>query len=342
MAAVTLTDVAALAGVSQATASRVLNGSSRVPGQGVAERVRAAARELGYVPNAQAQALVRASTGLLGLIVHDIADPYFSSIARGVQTAARTARKQVLLASTGRDFDIERDAVNTFIAHRADAIVLAGSRQSSELDTELEIEFGRYRANGGRVVMIAQGLGVGGAVEPENHRASGQLADELVRAGHTQFAVIVGPGRIRTSVHRRNGFVEALARHGLTPLVETSGEFTRDGGHTAARRLAAALQIEPGQATTPVCVFAVTDVMAIGAIAAWREMGISVPRDVCIAGFGAIPTLRDHSPSLTTVALPLEEIGVRAVELALCPDGPGDTRESIPGTVVLRDSTRLP
>ncbi|MCK5754943.1 MAG: LacI family DNA-binding transcriptional regulator, partial [Mycobacterium sp.] len=77
MAAVRLQDVAARAGVSQATASRVLNGSTRIPGEGVADRVRAAARELGYKPNAQAQALARASTGLLGLIVHDIADPYF-------------------------------------------------------------------------------------------------------------------------------------------------------------------------------------------------------------------------------------------------------------------------
>lgn len=342
MAAVTLQDVATRAGVSQATASRVLNGSSRIPGEGVADRVRTAARELGYVPNAQAQALARASTGLLGLIVHDIADPYFSSIARGVQTAARTARKQVLLASTGRDFDIERESVSTFIAHRADAIVIAGSRQSGDLDRELETEFGRYRKNGGRVVMIGQPLAFGGAVEPENHFGSGELADALVAAGHTQFAVIGGPASIRTSVDRRNGFVEALARRGLTPLVEVSGEFTRDGGYAAARRLAAALQIEPGSGAAPVCVFAVTDVMAIGAIAAWRELGISVPRDLCVAGFGAIPTLRDHTPSLTTVALPLEEIGVRAVELALRTDsGADDLRERIPGRVILRDSTHL-
>lgn len=92
----------------------------------------------------------------------------------------------------------------------------------------------------------------------------------------------------------------------------------------------------------PVCVFAVTDVMAIGAIAAWRDLGLSVPRDVCIAGFDDIPTLRDHTPSLSTVALPLEEIGTRAVELALRTDaGAADLRERIPGRVILRDSTRL-
>lgn len=340
--AVTLQDVATLAGVSQATASRVLNGSARVPGEHVADRVRAAARELGYVPNAQAQALARASTGLLGLIVHDIADPYFSSIARGVQAAARTASKQVLLASTDRDFDIERDAVSTFIAHRADAILLAGSRQSGHLDRDIETEFGRYRANGGQVVVIGQPLAFGGAVEPENHVASGRLAQSLVAAGHRQFAVIGGPANIRTSVDRRNGFVEALAALGLTPLVEVSGGFTRDGGHAAAHRLAAALHLTPGSDAPPVCVFAVTDVMAIGAIAAWRELGLEVPRDVCVAGFDDIPTLRDFTPSLSTVALPLEEIGRHAVELALCPEPDADDlRRRVPGRVILRDSTRI-
>ena len=341
MAAVRLQDVAARAGVSQATASRVLNGSTRIPGEGVADRVRAAARELGYKPNAQAQALARASTGLLGLIVHDIADPYFSSIVRGVQTAARTARKQVLLASTDRDFDIERESVSTFISHRADAIVLAGSRQSGDLDRALEAEFDYYRANGGRVVVIGQPLAFGSAVEPENHCASGQLADALADAGHTQFAVIGGPGNIRTAVDRRNGFVEALSRRGLTTMVEVSGPFTRDGGYAAARRLAAALQLQPDSGATPVCVFAVTDVMAIGAIAAWREMGLVVPRDICVAGFDDIPTLRDHTPSLTTVVLPLEDIGAQAVQLALRSDS-DDLRERVSGHVVLRDSTRLP
>jgi LacI family transcriptional regulator len=143
-------------------------------------------------------------------------------------------------------------------------------------------------------------------------------------------------------VDRRNGFVEALGRRGLTPLVEVSGTFTRDGGYAAARRLAAALTASGDGNDDPVCVFAVTDVMAIGAIAAWREQGLSVPGDLCIAGFDDIPTLRDHVPSLSTVALPLEDIGVRAVELALGGDADSpDVHERVPGQVILRDSTRL-
>ncbi|OZC50932.1 LacI family transcriptional regulator [Rhodococcus sp. 15-649-1-2] len=339
MAAVRLQDVAAAAGVSQATASRVLNGSSRIPGEGVADRVRAAAADLGYVANAQAQALARSSTGLIGLVVHDVADPYFSSIVRGVQNEARAAGKLVLLASTERDFDIERQSVSTFISHRADAIILAGSRQSGDLDRDLEKEFAAYRKNDGKVVVIGQPLPFGAAVEPENFVASAALAEALIGEGHRRFAIIGGPGNIRTSVDRRNGFVDALARHGLAPEIEVAGDFSRDGGFSAARRLAAALELHPGSETAPPCVFAVTDVMAIGAIAAWRSQGLRVPDDVCVAGFDDIPTLRDHFPSLTTVALSLVEIGERAVKLAL--DGEQDTHEYAPGTVVLRASSAL-
>ena len=98
-----LQEVAAEAGVSLATASRVLNGSDRHPRPDIVARVRAAADALGYVPHAQAQALARSTTDLVGLVVHDIADPYFSTIAGGVQDVAQPLGKQTLLASTGRD-----------------------------------------------------------------------------------------------------------------------------------------------------------------------------------------------------------------------------------------------
>ncbi|VFA90564.1 HTH-type transcriptional repressor CytR [Nocardia farcinica] len=150
-----------------------------------------------------------------------------------------------------------------------------------------------------------------------------------------------GPRISEPPVDRRNGFVEALACQGVTPLVEIAGDFSRDGGFSAARRLAAALDLRPGQtgAAAP-CVFAVSDVMAIGAIAAWRELGLSVPDDVCVAGFDDIPTLRDHVPGLSTVALSLVEIGERAVALALDESATAErVHEFVPGRVILRDSS---
>ena len=158
MAASTLTEVARLAGVSPATASRVLNGSARKPGQDIADRVRQAADSLGYIPNAQAQGLAKSSSGLIGLIVHDIADPYFAAIARGVQEAAREQRKMVLLATTEGAPADEKEAVAAFAARRADSIVIAGSRSSRSEDQEgnadLAAELDRYCRNGGQVGVV--------------------------------------------------------------------------------------------------------------------------------------------------------------------------------------------
>src|SRR4051812_35814830 len=128
MSAVTLSDVARRAGVSQPTASRVLNGSTRKPAAHVVEAVRKAAAELGYIPNAQAQALARSATGLLGLLVHDIADPYFSAIASGVQRAAAGQQRQVLLSGTPRRPAQELAAGAAVVAPRTDAVLLGGSR----------------------------------------------------------------------------------------------------------------------------------------------------------------------------------------------------------------------
>lgn len=341
MAAVTLQDVARAAGVSLATASRVLNGSARTPRPDVTERVQHAALALGYVANAQAQALAKASTQLIGLVVHDIADPYFSSIARGVQLSARQRGRQVLLATTDRDPVVEHETVRAFAAHRTDAIVLAGSRWSTVDDAPVHQELERYRNHGGRVAVIGQRIPGASAVVPENAAGAGALARALVAEGHRRFAVLAGPEALVTASDRTTGFVAAAAERGITAVDTIFGDFTRDGGFEAAWELIEKLDLSPGSGE-PLCVFAVNDVMAIGAIAAFREAGLRVPDEVQVAGFDDIPTLRDSVPALTTVRLPLTELGERAVELTLG-DAAGEPGVvSVNGEVVLRESTRLP
>ena len=204
MAASTLSEVAHLAGVSPATASRVLNGSARKPRPDIAERVRKAAESLGYIPNAQAQGLAKSSSGLLGLIVHDIADPYFSAIARGVQSAAREQGKMVLLATTAGTPADERAAVAAFAARRADAIVIAGSRSTRPADrdgnAELAAELDRYCRNGGRVGVVGHPV-VGASfsegyhvVEVPNEALAAELAREIA-ANHSGEFVIIGGRR---------------------------------------------------------------------------------------------------------------------------------------------------
>lgn len=339
MAAVTLTDVARRAGVSQPTASRVLNGSARKPAQRVVDAVRLAADELGYIPNAQAQALARSTTGLLGLVVHDIADPYFSTIVGGVQRSAAAHQRQVMLAATLRSPEAELASLESFAAHRVDAIIMVGSRSTEpaavEAAARLRPVLARFTANGGRLTVIGQQVPEAGAVVPDNRGGAAALADALVQLGLRRFIVFAGPADLVTAVDRTDGFSSALAAHGLSPISVIHGEFTRDGGFEAARQVVPDIEAD---AVDPVCVFAVNDVMALGAMTAFREAGLRIPQDVQVAGFDDIPTLRDHSPGLTTMRLPLDEMGRWAVELALGCERAG-RKIDVPAEVVLRGST---
>ena len=347
MPGVTLTDVALRAGVSQPTASRVLNGSSRRPSPAVVEAVRRAADELGYISNAQAQALARSQTGLVGLVVHDIADPYFSTIAAGVQAEAAQRDRQVLLATTLRSTEQEIRAVNAFIGHRTDAIVLVGSRLNTDdglRDQErLTNLLNRYRDLGGRITVIGQPLPGAHTIAPDNRAGAAALARALIAQtpaqAPEQFVILSGPAKLATAVDRTAGFTRELRRAGVKPLAVVPGEFTRDGGYEAAQQVIAALRPERRWGA---CVFAVNDVMALGAIAAFRDAGLRTPRDVQVAGFDDIPTLRDHDPGLTTVALPLQEMGRRAIEMALAPDTGDQSVTRVTGRVVLRASTKPP
>lgn len=338
---VTLTDVAVRAGVSQPTASRVLNGSKRTPAPDIVERVRRAADELGYTPNAQAQALARASTGLIGLVVHDIADPYFSVVASGVHRAASARGRQMLLAVSSRDPNTELACIESFVAHRNEAIVVVGSRATSpsahRAAERLDGVIDRFQRNGGRLVVVGQSIPGASAVVPDNRGGAEALARALVdRAQLRAFALLAGPPESATAVDRTAGFLAGLTALGVAPVSVRPGEFTRDGGYDAARRAIA--EHEP-TAERPVCLFATNDVMAVGALTAVRDAGLVVPQQVQVAGFDDIPTLRDLSPSLTTVRLPLEEMGEAAVRIGI--DEPGIEVVTVSGEVVLRDSTDL-
>lgn len=344
MAASTLAEVAKLAGVSLATASRVLNGSARKPGEGIAEVVRAAAESLGYVANAQAQALARASTGLIGLIVHDIADPYFSAIAQGVQAAARQEHRMVLLATTDGTPAAEKEAVVAFAARRAESIIIAGSRsmraEDAGANAELAAELDRYCRNGGRVGVL--GRPVPGAAEPDsyytvivpNEQLARDLARDLARSHEGAFVIVGGPDGLATSDERIRGFQQGLSDAGRPAAEVMHFPFNRSGGFGAGVVIARKIKEAAGQPR--LCIFASNDVMAIGVAAALREHGLKIPRDAALAGFDDIEWLRDFRPALSTVSLPLEELG-RLVTLGAISDDAGPA--AIAGSVALRRST---
>jgi LacI family transcriptional regulator len=222
-------------------------------------------------------------------------------------------------------------------AQLAQAVIIVGSRASDrELTTRLAKEVDDYAQSGGRVACISQNRLGTNTVLVENRAGARDLARELVQIGHRRFAVLAGPTDLLTARERHTGFVDGLARSGI-PRHEVQvvhGEFTRDGGYAAAQQLT-----DAGLSAT--CVFACNDVMAVGAMAAFRDHGIRVAEDISVAGFDDIKTLRDLVPALTTVHLELEELGERVAALAL-DSNPEDPARlvRVRGTVVLRDSTR--
>ncbi len=349
MSATTLAEVARKAGVSPATASRVLNGSARIPGPEIAANVRRVAVELGYVPNAQAQGLAKSSSGVIGLIVHDIADPYFAAIAHGVQDAARERNKLVMLATTGGTPAEEATAVAAFAAHRADAIILAGSRTTAASDREandiLANELDLYCRNDGQVAVI--GRPVAGAGSPERHHVivipnddlAMQLAGALAEDHRGPFLIVAGPEGLATSDDRVRGFQRGLHAAGAPAAEILHTGLDRAGGHATGAELAPRIAAAH-RAGTPACLFAVSDVMAIGLVAGLRDGGVQVPRDASVAGFDDIETLRDFHPGLTTVRLPLLHIGRIAVESTVAlPGGTAGAEPTVTGELVLRRST---
>lgn len=333
---VTLAEVARHAGVSLSTASRVINGSDRQVTPALERRVMAAAADLGYRPNAQAQALARSASGVVGLVVHDITDPYFSAIAAGAMGVADSRGFIVMLGNTFRDPQREVDYAGMLRAQRVRAIIIVGSRTASRAVTaRLAAELQGFQAAGGRVACVSQPRLPFDTVVPQNRAGARELARKLIALGHRKFAVLATARGLLTSQERLAGFRDGLAEAGLElpGHAIAEGALTRDGGYAAARVLLA-------RRPDITCIFAVTDLMAVGAMAALRETGIAVPGTVSVAGFDDIGTLRDLTPPLTTVRLPLAEMGVRAAELALGGDASQPRTVRVPGTVVLRESTR--
>jgi len=338
---VTLQDVADRAGVSLTTASRVLSNSPRRVGRQLAGRVHKAVAELGYTANLQARAVATGQSSMVGVVVHDIADPYFSSIAAGLMDVAHPLQLLVCLSSTTDHEAGEREYVALMRAQRARAVIIIGSRSGDQaMLTALRAEITAFTRSGGRVACVGQDLLGIDTILPQNAAGAEALARALVVQGHRRFAVLAGPAGLLTAEDRLAGFLAGLAawQVGVDPRLIVHGAFTRDGGYEAMSTVLAMSSERPD------CVFAVNDVMAVGALARARAAGLSVPGDIGLAGFDDITTLRDVYPPLTTVRLPLAQMGEMAARLVLTnANADQATVIPVPGEVILRDSTfRLP
>lgn len=332
---VTLADVARIAGVSIATASRALGGGLRVPRAELRARVEEVARRLDYAPDPAAQAVARGRASVLGLIVHDITDPYFARIASVVMDAAEAEGLMTVIADARRDPEREARYLAGFRNQRARAIIVAGSRSGEpSARARLQREIDLYIEHGGRLALISQPELVANTVSVRNREATRALALALCDHGYRDFGILAAPETLHTSTERIEGFRSGLKSAGFVLDANRifRGEFTRDGGFDAA-----VLMIKAG--TLPECVFAVNDVMALGAMAAFRAAGLRVPQDVAVAGFDDVATLRDIVPALTTVHIPVELVANEAVDIVLRSKESTSVRREVDGWVVLREST---
>lgn len=332
--AVRLVDVAEHAGVSLSTASRALTGANGVS-EPVAEHVRESARELGYVANVHARSLAGGASASVGLVVHEIGDPYFTEIASGVLGVATGEGLTVQICHAGRDPDNELVQIRTLVVNRVRSIIVAGSGYTDpHAEVETRKELVAFQAQGGRVAVIGRHGFHADAVLPDNVGGGRSIAEHVLALGHRRIAVVAGSRTLTTVADRIRGLEAVLARAGLEPAAVPVLEapFTREGGQAAGRRILA-------EHPDTTAIVALNDVMAMGVLSVLRERGVDVPGRMSVSGFDDVAVAQDLSPSLTTIRLPMRDMGRTAVELTLRPAASRPRRKVADHTLVVRDST---
>ncbi|MEA2606532.1 MAG: LacI family transcriptional regulator [Chloroflexota bacterium] len=334
-----ITDVARLAGVSAATVSRVVSSAPYAVSAATRARVLDAARTLDYVPNALARGLLKSYIPVVGVVVHDITDPYFSEIVRGVEDAAAPGGYLVITCSSDRIAERENSYVRLLRSMRAATLIFAGSGLDDAASNEaMRKHLAAIRGYGAAVVHLSPHAFGEAEVGVDNAAGIASMVAELVRLGHRQIAFLAGPASLYVGRQRLVGYRRGLADAKLPfdERIVVNTAFNREGGALGIDTLVAG-------ATPFTAVCAANDLLALGALQRLADLGIAVPRKVSVAGFDDIQTAATAAPRLSTVRLPLHEIGRRGFEFAerlLAGDRP--LREVLPTELVMRDSTAPP
>lgn len=324
----TLHDVAREAGVSLATASRVLNGSTRKVAESFRERVEGAAEKLGYTANVSAQATARGTSAVIALLVADIADPYFGLIASGVARGADEHGLVVTIAVTERDSERERGIIRTLRGQRPQGLILAASRGEREGATADELR--AFEALGGRVVTFGHSVAGERTVQIDNARGARMLGAAMAARGYRSAIALAAADGIRTSDDRVEGFTAGFASGGGVVDRIQRGTFERESGYES---MSQALRdgVSPGT-----LVFGMSDVIAIGAMSAIRHAGRQIGADIAVCGFDDVAVSLDVTPPLTTVRVPLIDVGYQAFRATVDAEWEPDP---LPLEVIVRDST---
>jgi LacI family transcriptional regulator len=302
-------ELAGKLGLSPTTVSRVLNGKSKKfrISQETSQKVLDAARKYHYSPNRIARGLKMEKTETIGLIIPDIANPYFGSIAKTIEVEARNSGYSIILCDSLDDEVTEAELLQLLAGRKVDGIIIAPTGKSSRHVTEIQQQ--------GIPVMVIDRYLPGANlpfVTTDNHLGALMATEHFIKMGHRNIACIQGINGISTNSERVTGFRDALQKHGI-PVNESmilGTDFGEENGYIQTKKL---LEIS----NRPTAIFALSNLISIGALRALKEAGLTIPDDISIVSFDEQPYSAFLACPMTTVEQPREEIGRRAFDSLL-------------------------
>jgi LacI family transcriptional regulator len=269
-----------------------------------------AAEALNYSPSALAQAMVTQATHIVGVIIGDATDPYFAAITRGVEDVARKHGYMVILCNSDRIPEIELGYLNTLASYRVDGIIFAGGGLTDEEYLKnINLALKSFQRRGAGCVSLAKHLHSTLSVLVDNEQVIKDAVAYLISLGHRAIAYISGPALLTTTILRLNGYLAALEKHDIAfrPELVFDGDYNYDSGLRAARSIDALSE-------KPTAVLASNDIMAIGCLVGLKELGYRIPEEISVMGVDGIDTAQVVDPPLTTVSLPLYDMGAMGME----------------------------
>lgn len=303
--AVTLNDIARKAGVSLATVSLALNGSNKV-NKDTKIKIEEIAAELNYVPNARARALVKKSTKTIGLVIPEVVNPFFAELAQSIKDYVRSQDFNVILCSTDYQSDEELRYINMFRSGQVDGAIFACVGDMMAEHNELIIQL--VKENIPVVYVDRDGVDhdLVPVVKSNVYQAAYQAAEYLISLGHKELAFA------GQSIERLNGFKEALKKHNLEIKEENIyyDYLKMEGGYSVGEKIAARNE-------RPDAVVCLNDEIAIGIIQALIAKNVEVPAEISVVGIDNIKMANFYNPALTTVNIPVNEMGKKAAEILL-------------------------
>jgi len=309
---ISIEDIARRAGVSHSTVSRALRDNPLISPQ-VREEIKRIAQEMNYVPNAIAQSLQNQRTNTIGVVVTSIADPFFADVVEGIEQVAKSAGLSVMLSASHRDFEQEIAAIDNFHRRRVDGILVADSRISKQHTKQLrQIAVPTVLINS----QTQEQSEMFHSVEIDDRLGARLAVEHLVSLGHSCIGYLGVGDRSRSNQQRLEGYRMALTEAGLPPITDwvaiSDEDYARRSDVATGQKMLSKL-VTAGVTG----IFCYNDMVAVGALLACHELGISVPRDLSLVGFDGIALSCYVTPPLTTVSQPMLEIGCSAMQMLL-------------------------